>query len=317
MSQDTKLNIIDFHNHYVSRDFEVTATRRASAHQREHWRQIGSKISDIKAILAKIEAGDINARVINTPPALIGDEQGAIPEDAPRRINDGLAEIVARNSHSVHALATVDAYRGEAAGKEVERAIKTLGLRGVFVESAKGDLLLDAPEARPALAAAAELGVPVFVHPINPKGLSDQLAPYGRIGTSQARGAVNSAALVSLLGGGVFDELPNLRVVVTTLAIGAILTIGALGGADIGKDAPAGRRRHVYIDTMGVNPTLIRATVDLLGADHVLYGTDWPLYDDDGLRDRLTNALVKAGLNADEQRLVAGGNSARLLGLKI
>ena len=55
---------------------------------------------------------------------------------------------------------------------------------------------------------------------IDPRPLSRQLAPYGRLGTLLARGTVNAATLIALLESGVFDELPQLQVVVTTLAIG-------------------------------------------------------------------------------------------------
>jgi predicted TIM-barrel fold metal-dependent hydrolase len=44
--------------------------------------------------------------------------------------------------------------------------VRELGLRGVFLESARRDLILGAKETRPTLAAAASLGVPVFVHPL-------------------------------------------------------------------------------------------------------------------------------------------------------
>jgi len=36
-------------------------------------------------------------------------------------------------------------------------------------------------------------------------------------------------------------------------------------------------RRHVYIDTMGLHPALVASVVELLGADHFLAGTDWPI----------------------------------------
>jgi hypothetical protein len=54
----------------------------------------------------------------------------------------------------------------EAGARELTHAVTELGLRGVFVESAKGALLPDAEEARPTFAAAAALGVPVFLHPV-------------------------------------------------------------------------------------------------------------------------------------------------------
>ena len=37
-----------------------------------------------------------------------------------------------------------------------------------------------------------------------------------------ARATINSAALIAMLEGGTFDEIPGLRVVVTTLAFGGL-----------------------------------------------------------------------------------------------
>ena len=71
--------------------------------------------------------------------------------------------------------------------RELTRAVKELGLRGVFVESAKRDLLLGAKETRPTLAAAASLGVPVFVHPLTDPQLHKRSpAPAGSACGSRA-----------------------------------------------------------------------------------------------------------------------------------
>jgi hypothetical protein len=61
----------------------------------------------------------------------------------------------------------------------------------------------------------------VFVHPVAPQPLTRQMVPYGLIGTLFARGTVNSASLIALVEGGVFSQLPGLRVVVTAHAIAA------------------------------------------------------------------------------------------------
>jgi aminocarboxymuconate-semialdehyde decarboxylase len=130
------------------------------------------------------------------------------------------------------------------------------------------------------------------------------------------RGTINSAALIALLEGGVFEALPALRVVVTTLALGGVLLAGGVGdGHGLRKETPQHARRHVYIDTMGLNPNLIRASVDLLGADHVLAGTDWPIFVEPSVPERLARALAAAGLDASEQEMVASGNTLRLLGI--
>jgi aminocarboxymuconate-semialdehyde decarboxylase len=195
------------------------------------------------------------------------------------------------------------------------RAVRELGLRGIFVESAKKDMLLDAPQARPALAVAASLGVPVFVHPITDPAMHKRFARYGFLGVRLARGTINSAALFALLESGTFDELPNLRVVVTTLALGGILLAGGFGdGQRLRSDAAALTRRHVYVDTMGLHPVLVRSAVDLLGADHVLMGTDWPIAVEKSVPERLQTALTACGLDSSAQQMVAGDNTLTLLG---
>jgi aminocarboxymuconate-semialdehyde decarboxylase len=197
----------------------------------------------------------------------------------------------------------------------VYRAARDLGLRGLFLNSAKGDTLLDAPEALPTLTAAAELGLPVFVHPVYPPALSRQLAPYGQLGILLARGTVNSAALVALLRSGRFAALPGLRVVVTTLALGGVLLAAALGDDESQPPVAETLRRHVFIDTMGLHPASIRASVDVLGAGNVLLGTDWPIVNDAPIRARTLAALAAAGLSAQDQQAIAAGNVRRLLGV--
>ena len=54
---------------------------------------------------------------------------------------------------------------------------RELGLRCLFVECARGDLLINAAQARPTLEVAAKLGVPVFVHPVAPQPLTQTDGP--------------------------------------------------------------------------------------------------------------------------------------------
>jgi predicted TIM-barrel fold metal-dependent hydrolase len=312
----TPLSIIDFHNHYVGPTFPLTTLAGAPPALRSYWEGVNRSLIDPGALLSSIEQAGIAARVINTPTAFLEDNDGDVPADMIPRINDAVADLVSRNPGRLYGLATVDAYAGDAAARELTRAVKELGLRGVFVESAKRELLPDAPQARPTFATAAALGVPVFVHPVTDPAMHNRFKKFGRLGVRLARANINAAALVALLESGTFDELPNLRVVVTTLALGGVLLAGGFGdGARLRKDAPAVARRHVYIDTMGLHPVLVRAAVDLLGADHVLVGTDWPIAVEKSMPERLHAAFSACDLNPSEQQLVTSGNTRKLLGL--
>jgi predicted TIM-barrel fold metal-dependent hydrolase len=315
-AQFPSLKVIDFHNHFIGSAFTPIVGTGAPAARRAYFDAVNRNLADSRALLASIESAGIAARVVNTPLEFIQDPDAETSPDTIAQINDQLADLVRRNPGRLYGLATVDAYSGEAGARELIRAVRELNLRGAFVQAAKKELFLDTPQARPTLAAAAALGVPVFVHPITDAQLRGRFGRYGRPGVTLNRSTINSAALIALLEGGTFDELPNLRVVVTTLAIGAILLAGGLdGNTGLRRDAPELSRRHVYIDTMGLHPVLIRSVVDMLGADHVLAGTDWPIYVEQQIPERLQAALSACGLNAAEQQLVAGGNTAKLLGV--
>jgi len=315
MPQDhAHLSVVDFHNHHVPARFEVTAAKTAPANQRARWETIARKLADEDLLLKDMRDGHLAARVVNIPAQLVADADGQVPHDVLRAINDHVAELVARHPGRLHGLASVDAYDGDKSAREAERAIRDLGLRGLFVDCARGEALIDAPQARATLEVAAALSVPVFVHPVAPQPLTRQMAPYGLIGTLFARGTVNSAALIALVEGGAFAQLPGLRVVVTAHAIGGLAMASGLSGQS--RQACGAieiMRNHVYIDTQMIQPALIRAAVDLLGADHVLAGSDWPIVDEGPIRGRLIEAMDQAGLSRDQQRAIAGGNCLRLL----
>jgi predicted TIM-barrel fold metal-dependent hydrolase len=310
------MNIIDFHNHHIPARFEVTAVQAAPAGQRARWEAIARRLSDEDLLLKDIRDGELGARVVNIPAQLMADADGRVPHDTIMAMNDDLAGLVARHPGRIHGLASVDAYDGDKSAREAERAVRGLGLRGLFVECARGDLLIDAPQARPTLEVAAQHGVPVFVHPVAPQPLTRQMVPYGLIGTLFARGTVNSAALIALVEGGVFSQLPGLRVVVTAHAIGGLAMAAGLSSQ---SRLPSGTidvmRKHVFIDTTLFHPALLRASVDLLGAGNVVAGSDWPIAGDQPVRGLLTDAMRGAKLSDDEQSAIAAGNSLRLLGI--
>jgi aminocarboxymuconate-semialdehyde decarboxylase len=310
--------IVDFHNHYMGAAWAQSLTTLASVPPagRAAWERINGRLASEASLIESIEAAGIAGRVINAPTAFVEDADGNMPKNAHRRANDGIAEVVSKFPEKLHGLASVDAFSGDAGAQEVTRAVKELKLRGVFLESAKRDRLLGDKETRPTLAAAAALGVPVFVHPQTDLDLHRRFSRTGPIGLRLARATINSAALVSLLESGTFDDILNLRVVVTTLAFGGVLLAGGFGdGQNIRGDATALARRHVYIDTMGINPAVIRAAVDLLGADHVLVGTDWPIVEEKSVPERLQRAFDHAGLTAAERQAIASDNALRLLGV--
>lgn len=300
------MRIVDFHNHHLPARFAQAVVDAAPAAQRARWEGLARRLSDEDLLLKDIREGSIGARVVNMSPALIAGADDRVPHETIVAMNDDLADLVARHPGRIHGLASVDGYDGDRSAREAERAVRQLGLRGLFVDCARGDLMIDAPQARPTLEVAAKLGVPVFAHPVAPQPLTRQMAPYGLIGTLFARGTANSACLLALVEGGVFSQLPGLRVVVTALAFGGLAMAAGLSRQTL---------TNIFIDTNVLHPALLRASVDLLGADHVIAGSDWPI-NDGPVRGMLTDAMQRAKLSDEEQQLIASGNALRLLGIR-
>ena len=306
------MDVIDFHCHFAGPGIPVDASRGTPPAQKAFWDGVNKRLTQEDALMASLQTACVTSRVINTSLEFVLAPGEEADLDIVRRINDSIADVTHRHSAVLHGLATVDAYRGEESARELTRAVRELGLKGVFIESAKGDLLPDAPEARPTFVAASELGIPVFLHPVPDATLRQKFRRTGKFSERLSRSAINSAALLAMVHAGMFEEMPHLNVVVTALALGGLMVGECLAdGARIGKHAAP--RRNVYIDTTGVHPVLLRAAVDLVGADHVVTGTDWPVVTETDLPARLARVFDECGLGDADRDLIAHANARRLL----
>lgn len=182
--------------------------------------------------------------------------------------------------------------------------------KGMILFPAMHDYAIGGDEAAAALNVARKLDVVVFVHcgllrlPVRSiVGLEsdfplDRGHPQDLIPVAQAR--PDQAFVVPHFGAGFFDEFLRL-----------------------GKACP-----NVYADTAGSNAwgmfqapplyleDLFEQSVDVYGIERLLYGSDtagYPRGYRKDVRDAQIRAMHDAGIKAEDQELVLGGNLARLL----
>jgi predicted TIM-barrel fold metal-dependent hydrolase len=304
---------IDIHAHYRHPDQQVPPP--ASWVPEEHRRRQLRNNEIVKSFDRIVEVSDeakVDVRVLSLPAASRFDDYDTTP---PRladisKLNDYLADGVRTHAGRLLGLATIDAFAGQEGAAEVRRAIDELGLSGIVVDSAKADVFLGAPETVPTLQEAAHLGIPVFVHPTGTSLTPTLIEQAGQLGSSYGRGLANGVALLSLIHRGLLDSISGLRVVFTTLGIGA-LGIAGTWRARGGLAADDGRWQ-VYFDTMGFDAQNIAYLISVLGARRVLLGSDFP-YQVDADDQRVTTALSGAGVSPEDQELIRGGNAEDLL----
>ena len=313
MTSTVNARYIDFHSHFYDQAWFPSSTTTGQGILARAW----PLLTDIEALLAAMDRATIDAKVLSAPSALLVEPGKQLPAPMMEHINDRFAELVSIHPDRLLALATIDAFQGEVAAREVERAIQKLGLGGICVDCARGGRFLDAPEVRPTLEAAAKLGVVVFVHPVSPVGLTKRLSHLGHTGTLLARGTENAASLLALLRSGILDEFPDLKVVLPMIGAAVFLFAG-IAEQDYGREegwrgaSPRVLRQRLYVDTMGFDPATIRFAVDLLGPEHVLVGSDWPIMPI-APRQNVDEVLAKLDLTEQQRASILGGNTARLL----
>lgn len=206
--------------------------------------------------------------------------------------NDRLAEAVAAHPDRYAALAAVGYEDSASAVAELDRAVNKLGLKGLILNSHIKGRYIDHPDFFPILEAAASLDVPVYLHPQTlPGSAIDPWREAGLDGAVWGFAAETGLHLLRIITSGLFDRLPNLRVVVGHLGEGVPYFMHRIDHMHA-KQVASGRyaaikplqqrpseylKTHVWLTTSGMpwEPAISFAR-QVVGRDRVMYAMDYP-----------------------------------------
>jgi predicted TIM-barrel fold metal-dependent hydrolase len=76
-----------------------------------------------------------------------------------------------------------------------------------------------------------------------------------------------------------------------------------------GDALPSSRMQRCYVDTASFGPRAIELAVACFGADHVLLGTDCPIFD----TQRMLDAIAETHLDEHDRSLITSSNARRML----
>jgi predicted TIM-barrel fold metal-dependent hydrolase len=201
--------------------------------------------------------------------------------------NDRLAQAIKDHPGRYAGLATVTPQNPARAVKEMDRAINTLELNGVMINSHTNGEYLDEPKYWPILEAADALDVPIYIHPRSP--VPAMAAAYRKYQLEHAIwGYAVEVGLhaVRLILSGVFDRFPKLRIVIGHMGENIPYALYRLDymATNYPFDRPKLRgkpsdyfRQNFAITTSGVNwmPAL-ELCLKVLGPDNVMWAVDYP-----------------------------------------
>ncbi|WJR36120.1 amidohydrolase family protein [Mycobacteroides immunogenum] len=249
-----------------------------------------------------------------------------------RRANDALAEQVSAYPDRLGAFAALPMQDPDAAVTELRRAVTELGFKGALVngfsqiDKPENATYYDLPQYRPFWAEVERLHVPFYLHPRNPP-TSQQSGYHGHpwlLGPAWAFSMETGLHALRLIGSGLFDEHPRLTVILGHL--GELVTTNiwrtSHWASPQGKN-PMGVateqsfidcfRRNFYVTTSGDFRTIaMRNAMEELGADRVLFATDYPF---ESMEEACTWFDASEIGEGDRER-IGRQNAARIFGLR-
>lgn len=258
--------------------------------------------------------------VSSTPFAFFYEVEKDLALELARFQNDQLSELVKKHPDRFAAMATLPLQVPDEALKELERAVKKLGLRGVEIGSHVGKRELGDEAFWPIYKALEDWNVPIFIHPHHVAGV-DRLQDF-YLSNFIGNPLDTTIAAARLIFSGVLEKYPGLKFI---LAHGGGQFPFIMGRIEHGyrvrpepkekvHQPPRAFLKNFYFDTITHNPDALRYLIAFSGSDHVLMGSDYP-YDmaDERPVDTVSGL---AGIMAADRRKILGENAIKLFGLK-
>jgi aminocarboxymuconate-semialdehyde decarboxylase len=280
--------------------------------------------------------GDYRQVLTLATPPLEQVASGAALRDLAAMANDALAELCQQYpDRFVGFAAGLPMDDPDAAVRELERAVSSLGAFGAQIFTNVNGHALDEPRFEPLFERFAALDKTIWVHGarsfVHPEFVGDESSKYG-LWLSLGWPYEMAMFMARLVIAGILERYPNLRIL-THHGGGMIPTFGQrVGAGPIGFQGPEHQSEfeafarlpkppldylcQFYADTtVGAVTRTIRASIDFFGIDHVMFGSDWPFgpaTEEANITPTL-QAIANLGLSPEDLEKIQSANIAHIL----
>jgi 2,3-dihydroxybenzoate decarboxylase len=289
--------------------------------------------------IKEMDESGIDMQILSFTPG-IDDFDAAEGTAVTRKVNEDLSEAVKNHPQRFAGLAALAMKDPVAAADELERAVKELGLKGAMIfPHVQGDYV-DNRKYRPVFEKAVSLDVPLYIHPTHPSPKNLHMySDYPELaGSLWGFAAETGHGVMRLMCSGIFDELPDLKIILGHLGEALPFWMWRLDNRmrrssvtlmktdKEGKASPAFAplvqtlqkmpsqvlRENIYVTTSGMlwSPALL-CTVLALGADHILFAVDHPME----MNQEAVDFFKTAPISESDREKILHLNAERLLRL--
>ncbi|MDH4378141.1 MAG: amidohydrolase family protein [Ramlibacter sp.] len=328
-----KARVIDFHAHVlvpevvefakghgvetsVPPDPRITEEAREASRR---WRTaMLRKMTELPDRLVDMDATGVDVQVLSASTVSM-DTTWAPPGEAlamEQLANDRIAQMVAFAPDRFTGLGGVPLQSPQASVRELERCVRSLGLRGVQVSTRYGDMELGDSRLRPFWEAAQALDAVVYIHPA---GITEPRFRPFQYWNSIGQPLEEAMAMASLMHEGVLDAFPRLKLVIGHGGGYLPYYIGRLDRnyaekpftrANMSMSPSQYLKTRFWYDSCVYDSDALAVLFRKVGASRILLGSDYPVGDADPV-----GFLTAVTGDPDEQADMLGRNAAALLGI--
>jgi aminocarboxymuconate-semialdehyde decarboxylase len=247
------------------------------------FRSIEANCWDPVRRVEEMDRTGVNVQVLSTVPVMFSYwAEPAHGAEVSRFLNDHIADVATEFPLRFVGLGTVPLQDPDLAIRELERC-KSIGLTGVEIGTNVNQLNLNEPRFFEFFSACVRLGMAIFVHPWDMMG-EREMQKYW-LPWLVGMPAEVSRAICSLIFGGVLERLPDLRILFAHGGGAFPATLGRIEhGFQVRSDLCAVDTKHgpreylsrMYFDSLVHDASMLEFLLDLVGADKVALGSDYP-----------------------------------------
>ena len=242
------------------------------------------RMAEVPNRLDAMTKGNVEIAMVEVHTASVGYElDGPHGETWSNIYNEAIMNLVKRHPDRFAGIATVPLQDPPRAARVLEHAIRDLKMSGVTIASNVVGKYYNSKDFDPFWKKAEELDVLMIMHPEWVAG-GDKMEPYS-LRNICGNPADTTLSVTYMMYTGVFDRFPNLKLALlhgggyVPYHLGRLdqgLT-GASGSSAIpAKQPPSRYLKNLYFDNLVYRVETVEYLKRMVGADHVMVGTDYP-----------------------------------------
>jgi aminocarboxymuconate-semialdehyde decarboxylase len=258
---------------------------------------------------------DVEVVSLSTPNVFFTDA-----EHQPRvatMVNDSYAELISRHPQRFKGFASIPMDAPDAALAELHRALDVLKLNGVVLLSNIGGKPLTSPQYRPFFEEANRMKLCIFLHPMLPAN-SESVREYV-LGPIIGFPFDTSLAVARMCYDGMFEDFPDIRWIVGHLggAVPYLMERMDNGFRDFADcrvkidELPSTYLKKLYYDTVSFSPHTLAMVRNMVGADHMVMGSDYPHLL--GSIDRAVSSIESLEISEEEKTQIFSKSALSIL----